>query len=69
MDIHHSKNLQSKTSEIIFYEILYRVKYEIYSEIEGNNNKTTQKWTNNEYAAKNAYSTLNIPELDGSKSF
>ena len=30
-----------------------------------NNNKTTQKWTNNEYAAKNAYSTLNIPDIDG----
>ena len=42
-----------------------RIKYEIYTEIEGNNNKTTQKWTNNECAAKNAYSTLNIPELNG----
>ena len=43
-----------------------RIKYEIYTEIEGNNNiKTTQKWTNNEYVAKNAYSTSNISELDG----
>ena len=45
------------------------IKYEINTKIKGNNNKTTQKWTNNEYAVKNAYSTLNIPEIDRAKIF